>query len=218
MESSSPNPYFSKVADHPRILVNHSARIDENDIRKVREIQSKYKQCYIELGSGSGMHLIELAKRNPDKLCIGFELRYKRAYKTVEKAERVLIDNLYVLRVDYKYLGQLFPKESVDGIYVNFPDPWDKRRWHKNRVISKAFFDVCNDLLTKDGFISYKTDHKQYFESSLKLIDEIDYFKETAKSFDLYESPLAESTIPTEFECLFRSKGLPIYFIELKRI
>lgn len=215
MTSSVPNPYVSLIPTVAhRIPVNTTLDVPPTELAALREVMSAYPEVYCEIGSGSGAHLIERARRDPKALYIGIELRYKRAYRTVLKAERDGVENLYVLRTDAKHLLTLFPEKRLSGIYVNFPDPWDKRRWHKNRMMSQQFFENALKLLREGGYVSYKTDHQEYFESTIALLETLPNFEITEVTRDLYGSEYLDDNVPTEFERLFRSKGLPIYFLK----
>jgi len=215
MTSSVPNPYVSLIPTVAhRIPVNTTREVPRAEIEALQRLLSLSSKIYCEIGSGSGAHLIERARRDPESLYIGIELRYKRAYRTVLKAEREGVENLYVLRTDARHLPTLFEERKLDGIYVNFPDPWDKRRWHKNRMMSREFFDNSKNLLKEGGYVSYKTDHQEYFESTVALLETLEEYRIEEITRDLYASPYLEENVPTEFERLFRSKGLPIYYVK----
>ena len=109
------------------------------------------------------MHLIELGRQNPNDLFIGFEIRFKRAVRTIEKAKREGIDNVYICRVNASFMRDIFPKDSLSGVYINFPDPWPKDRHRKNRLLTKEFLEEMHSLLKEKTFFSFKTDHRDYF-------------------------------------------------------
>lgn len=200
------------------ILVNTATEPSEPDVRAVRALLSGAQRVVCELGSGSGRHLITLAKRSPDTVFIGMELRYKRAYRTIEKARQQGVSNLFVLRANAQDISKLFPAESLEAIYINFPDPWDKRRWLKNRLIQERFVAELANLLRPGGFFSYKTDHPEYFASAVAIIRANPRFAELRITDDLSASPWIEESVPTEFELLFRAKGLPICYSLFERI
>ena len=171
-----------------------------------------------ELGSGSGGHLVALAKQNPGTLHVGFELRFKRVFRTAEKALAADCKNLLVLQADARQLTKIFKPQSLDGIYVNFPDPWNKRRWHKHRLLCEAFFADAVQLLKTKGFIFHKSDHLDYFVATLKLLEANPNFRIVSLTHDLHQSDLAEGNILTEFEQLFCSQGLKINLLKAEKI
>jgi len=177
---------------------------------------SKFEQIYVELGSGSGMHLVELASQNPKVLVIGIEKRFKRAVKTAQKAQKRDLINLKVLRGQAEDLADIFLNQKINGIFINFPDPWDKAKWKKHRMINENSLKDFEKLLTADGFISHKTDHDNAFKDALELISKSN-FKIKNQSFDLLNSEYADSNIATEFEMLFKSQDKNINYVLLTK-
>lgn len=213
------NRYRSLVeAASEGIVVNTATEPSVKDIEAVRKLLEGSRQITCELGSGSGRHLITLAERSPEALFIGMELRYKRAYRTIEKARQQGISNLFVLRANARYLSKLFPAESLDAIYINFPDPWEKRHWLKNRLIQEGFVVEMAGLLRRGGLLSYKTDHPEYFASAVAIIRGNPRFSQRRVTEDLIASPWIGESIPTEFELLFRAKSLPICYALFERV
>jgi tRNA (guanine-N7-)-methyltransferase len=205
------NPYTKLVRTKPgRIVELEGRQLSAEGRATFDRLRAAHPRLLVELGSGSGGHLIELARRTPDALCLGFELRYKRAYRTIEKAERAGIENVMVLRADATTIGDLVEAETVDGCYVNFPDPWDKRRWLKKRLLNPDFLKVIHRLLRPGAVFAYKTDHRPYFDEVLERIRSEGSFALRAWTHHLYEHGEPPANIATEFEQLFVSQGLPI--------
>jgi tRNA (guanine-N7-)-methyltransferase len=183
----------------------------------ISAMKSRFKAIYVEIGSGSGMHIIQLAQNNPDTLCIGLEIRFKRAFKTGEKAEKLGLNNVLVLRTDARCLNDLFSQGEVDAFYINYPDPWDKRRWKKNRLLNQDMLATLHTLLRPEGHLRYKTDHQEYFASTLELLG-AGQWQRLKLTTDLVNSEWSEATIPTEFEYLFKSQDKPLCFLEARKV
>jgi tRNA (guanine-N(7)-)-methyltransferase len=219
------NPYVLKSDELPEHLANHQGRRAgawEASLASFLLLFAKYPRRCVELGSGSGAHLLGCAARDPACLHIGIEWRYKRAYRTVEKALRAGLENFFVFRGDFqKLLPDILPPQSLEGVSMHFPDPWEKKHWKKHRPLAKEFFLLLSNLIREKGYFSLKTDHAEYFESLLSLIlkePEIgQVFEIIELSRDLYASDYLASNIPTEFEGLFLSKNLPIFYLRLGR-
>lgn len=216
------NQYISLVKSKPESIL-HIENLEESKALwpVIACKQEAFSDLFLELGSGSGAHVIELARRNPKALFLGAEKRYKRCFRTVEKAERLDLDNLLMLRADFHhFFPHIFPEAALSGIYINFPDPWEKKRWKKHRSLNRGFFDDIQSLLKPDGFFYFKTDHGDYFEEVVSLIEAefSENFKILGISRDLHKSEFMEGNIETEFEQLFKSQGLPINFLKLKII
>jgi len=196
------------------IRAEHDREISGSSLMLLKEKRTTFSGSYVELGSGSGMHLLRLAQANPELLCIGLEIRFKRAFKTGEKAERLGLDNLIVFRTDAKQISTLFEPGSVSAFFVNYPDPWDKRKWLKNRLLNADLLKTMHTCLGPHGFLRYKTDHQEYFASTCELFLP-DLWETRKHTANLLESPWAESNIPTEFEQLFKSQGKPLCMVEV---
>jgi tRNA (guanine-N7-)-methyltransferase len=212
------NQYIQLVATKPGLIFGER----ENDLSEeartaFREKVRHYGRRFVELGSGSGMHLLHLAKKNPETLCTGFEIRFKRAFKTGEKAEKRGLENVAVLRADARQLPTLFEAESVDGFFVNYPDPWDKRRWWKNRLLNEQMVETMWLLLRPGGMLRYKTDHQEYFQSTLKLLSPAKWRLDKVTT-DLVTGPHMDTNIPTEFEQLWRAHAKPLAMLEAIKI
>jgi tRNA (guanine-N7-)-methyltransferase len=209
------NQYIQMVKTKPEFIVAENDRETPLQSKaKIRNQLGLYDDCYVEIGSGSGMHLLKLAEQAPRTLCIGLEIRFKRAFKTGEKAERLGLSNVLVLRTDARCISDLFSDGEVSGFFVNYPDPWDKRRWRKNRILNESMLDTMHRLLKKDGFLRYKTDHHEYFSSTVEIVPP-QRWKTVKHSTNMLNSPWAADTIPTEFEYLFRSQNKELCILEI---
>ena len=209
------NPYIDKTSEHEGVLYPFlkSIEFSENEQISFSKTIQNTKKIYLEFGSGSGGHLIDLAQANPDTLCIGFEIRYKRIVRTAEKAKEKGIKNIMLLRARAEHFPKYFQERKIDNVYVNFPDPWSKKKWKKHRLLSDEFLQSISKSLVNSGAFLYKTDHREYFEATLKLLQQASYFDLTAHSFDLYNSEYLSGNIKTEFEKLFLSKEQPIHYL-----
>jgi tRNA (guanine-N7-)-methyltransferase len=211
------NQYIQLVATKPKVIV---AEKDRETPAQSRETVAKARQAfsgvYVEIGSGSGLHLLELARQNPNILCVGLEIRFKRAFKTGEKAERLGLQNVLVVRTDARYIGEIFADGDLSAFFVNYPDPWDKRRWKKNRILNQEMITTMYTLLRVGGILRYKTDHHEYFHSTNTLL-KAPQWQQTKYSTDLLQSEWAQDNIPTEFEYLFKSQNKPLCLVEVAK-
>lgn len=211
------NQYIDLVTTKPDLIVS----LDEGNpgvaADWLAERSRPYQDVICELGSGSGGHLVQRAGQRPNALFVGFEIRFKRAYRTAEKAESADINNLVIARTSARHLHALFPAGRLAGVYVNFPDPWQKRRWKKHRLLQQPFLQEVLTALRPDGFFAYKTDHPECFEETVKILRTMPGFVITEETHDLHHSPYISDNIISEFEALFLSQHLPIHFIKAKK-
>ena len=214
------NKYLDLIQTKPELIIAPPSGVwgpaeHERFSHLALDRRAQVSGIVVELGSGSGQHLITQARTHPEVLFIGFELRFKRAYRTAEKAERLGIKNLLVLQHDARSLGDLFPQKSLAGVYINFPDPWSKRQWLKHRMLTLEFLGVLASRLQPGGFFSYKTDHRECFDAVVEALPHLP-FETTLLTRDLYSEGDLSDNVPTEFEGLFRSQNLPIHHLRLR--
>jgi tRNA (guanine-N7-)-methyltransferase len=119
----------------------------------------------IEVGFGSGRHLLHLAKENPDKIILGIEIHKPSIEQVLKRIEHEKIDNIRVLNHDARIILSKIQSNQLSEIYVHFPVPWDKKP-HR-RVINQDFIKEARRALKKDGFLHLRTDSENYFRYSL---------------------------------------------------
>lgn len=210
------NSYVLKASNFPGKLFEFKDY--QVDREKLGQVIKSNKKVFLEIGSGSGGHLIEVALKNPEGLFFGFELRYKRSVRTLEKAQKINLSNLHILHIDGRCFNELFDAQSISGVYVNFPDPWEKKSQLKHRLLNEKFFKDLYQVLNPRGFFSFKTDHQEYYQTVLSLLENDKNFLVTQQTDDLYSSEHLDNNIATEFEKLFCSKGQPIYYLKIEKI
>lgn len=208
------NPYRYLVGSFPGRLFEE--REGETSLNACKELINRESESYLEIGSGSGGHLLELAARNRNAAFLGCEVRYKRAVRTIEKATASDLQNVFIFRGEISKLIPAIPHNRLAGVYVNFPDPWAKRRDWKHRTLALPFLEAGTTLLRKSGFISVKTDHAEYFHFFMKHVRDHNRYMIDEISEDLYESPYLQRNIQTEFERLFVSQGKSIHYVKLR--
>ncbi len=164
---------------------------------------------HMEIGMGKGKFLLEMAKQNPDINYIGIEKFSSVLVRAIELRGEWEPDNLIFLRMDAEYVDQYFAPDEIDGIYLNFSDPWPKERHTKRRLTSLRFLDRYSHFLKPGGFLQFKTDNRPLFDFSLEQIRESGWHLEEC-SFDLYKDTPAPDNIMTEYEERFYRNGIPI--------
>lgn len=165
---------------------------------------------HIEIGIGKGQFIIELAKRNPDINYIGIEKYSSVLVRAIEKREQEPeLLNLFFIRMDAEYITDVFDKDEVGLIYLNFSDPWPKDRHAKRRLTSAHFLSLYDQFLSPEGKIIFKTDNRGLFDFSMEQIPEAGWILESY-TYDLHNSSYNEGNIMTEYEAKFSQMGTPI--------
>lgn len=169
---------------------------------------------YIEIGMGKGQFIRENAKRYPDINFIGIEKYDSVVAKCLPKIDENL-KNLAIVRMDALEIDQVFSHE-VDRIYLNFSDPWPKKRHHLRRLSSRIFLEKYENIFRKDSDICMRTDNSDLFCYSLMSFSEARYVLKNL-TLDLHQQ-MPDNLITTEYEDRFSSKGMPIYSVEAVKV
>lgn len=192
-------------------IVENQFSIQEPEQKKGKwaEVFGNDHPIHIEVGMGKGQFIIEMAKRNPEINYIGIEKYSSVLVRAVEKLEDFEQNNLRLIRMDAENIEEVFDKDEVDRIYLNFSDPWPKDRHAKRRLTSTRFLERYNNILTPEGRVMFKTDNKDLFDFSLEQVEEAGWILEN-HTYDLHHSEYNEGNVMTEYEEKFSAKGNPI--------
>lgn len=175
------------------------------------EVFGRKAPLHIEVGMGKGQFMMELALRNPDINYVGIEMYSSVLLRAVQKMEEAPMDNLRFIRMDAREIEEVFDKEEVDKIYLNFSDPWPKDRHAKRRLPSRQFLARFDQILKTDGNLEFKTDNRDLFDFAVEEVEPAGW-KIDAITYDLHhDEVMNDGNILTEYEEKFSSKGNPIY-------
>lgn len=118
---------------------------------------------YIEIGCGKGEFISQYPNIHPEWNFLGFEGREKRIRNILKKIDPQKNPNVRIIRlmVDAR-ITQIIPPQSVQGVYIQHPDPWPKKRHHKRRLIQQDFLDALASILAPDALVHISTDHAEY--------------------------------------------------------
>ena len=192
-------------------IIENQFSIQEPEQKKGKwaEVFGNDHPIHIEVGMGKGQFIIEMARRNPEVNYIGIEKYSSVLVRAVEKLEDFEQDNLRLIRMDAENIEEVFDKDEVDRIYLNFSDPWPKDRHAKRRLTSTRFLERYDNILTPEGRVMFKTDNKDLFDFSLEQVEEAGWILENY-TYDLHHSEYNEGNVMTEYEEKFSAKGNPI--------
>jgi len=120
-------------------------------------------RLHVDVGFGDGEFLTVLARRDPGRAVVGVELSFKRVLKVARRLSRSDLHNVRLLGVDAAWaVREAFEDESVESFWVNFPDPWPKRRHRRRRIIEPAFVGELSRRLMTGGSLYVATDAPDY--------------------------------------------------------
>jgi len=165
---------------------------------------------HIEIGMGKGKFIHAMAKEHPQINYVGIEKYSSVLLRAIQKMEQEPLPNLKFIRMDAEDICEVFGKEEVDQIYLNFSDPWPKDRHAKRRLPSRQFLARYNEILVKDGKLEFKTDNRDLFDFAVEELEPAGW-KADVITYDLHQdAALMEGNIMTEYEEKFSSMGNPI--------
>ncbi len=177
-----------------------------------KEIFGNDNPLYLEIGSGKGQFVCEMAKRHPEYNFLAVE---KVANVIVSGAERAIeegLENVRFLKCGAEYLTRLIPSQSVSGIYLNFSCPYPKKAYRNHRLTNERFLNIYKEIIAPGAEIHQKTDNMHFFEYSIEEFTRCGFALKNI-SLDLHNSDF-EDNIVTEYEQRFSSEGFPIYRLE----
>lgn len=199
------------------LLACHRFITTTEELQKKIAEKAKNKIC-IEVGMGKGEFITQMAFLNPDVLYIGIEVSMSilaLAIKKITKFEEennIVLDNLYLMSFDALHIAEVFHPNQIEKIYLNFSDPWPKKKHTKRRLTHENFLKEYEKILVPNGVIEFKTDNRGLFEYSLISMQNFGFtFLEVY--LDLHQTDIPN--IMTEYEKKFSSLG-PIYKLVAK--
>ena len=181
---------------------------------KYETLFEKKQPIHIEIGMGKGKFITEMAQLHPEINYIGIEKFDSVLIRALEKQEEMELSNLKLMRLDAEMIDEVFNHE-IDRIYLNFSDPWPKKRHAKRRLTSKEFLKAYDSIFKTTKEIIMKTDNRKLFEYSIMSFTNYGYQIEEI-SLNLYDDDIKEN-VATEYETKFHNLGYPIYRIVVKK-
>lgn len=180
---------------------------------------SGYDIRELEIGCGNGKFIVELAMNNKDKYFVGIEYSYKAAKKAVSKAYKRNIKNLTIIfgeanNVINKYLNG---KYYFDKIYLNFPDPWPKKKHAGRRFVNPENLKEIKRILKSGGIFRIATDHPVYKRHVLRTMHEDVNFVWTAKCGDDWRKEPSD-WVKTKYQQKAIREGRRPVFFDYKKI
>lgn len=169
---------------------------------------------HLEIGMGKGKFILEMALKYPNINFIGVEKFSSVASFAIKKIAPYNLPNLRIIIGDAIDLGEIL-KNKISCIYLNFSDPWPKKRHAKRRLTSREYLKSYDELFKDNKVIIQKTDNDELFLFSVTSLKEYGYNIEEI-NYDLNsEDP---SNVMTEYEEKFRNKGIKIKYLKAVKL
>lgn len=182
-------------------------------IKEPSQFKGKWKQnfdaLHVEIGSGKGQYVIEMAKKYPNKLFVGVERMPLIGAYILRELSLNPLKNVCVIIDHAQEISEWFEPNEIDVIHLNFSDPWPKKAHVKRRLTYPGYLEIYQKLLSKQGELHLKTDNEQFFEYSTLSLSQ---FGATCRDFSVnFRRETNDFDALTEYEQRFMSKGQPIY-------
>ena len=142
-----------------------------------------------EVGSGHGHFLTAYAAAHPRDTCVGIDIASERVVRADLKRRRSGLDHLHFVRADADdFLASMPERARFTSIFILFPDPWPKRRHHKNRIMKPQFLAGVAARSAKGARLHFRTDHEPYFrEAAAVLLEHADWIQADADTLPFEE-------------------------------
>jgi len=178
------------------------------------ETLSKLNGFNMEIGSGKGGFISQMAKANPDKQYIAIEKNLSCSGDIAKHIVEEELHNVKLMNVDVVHVLEALNEGVVDNIYLNFSDPWPKKRHEKRRLTSVDFLEKYVKVLKVGGYIFFKTDNEDLFEFSLKTFSNSSLV--IVEENNDYQGD-GENDFETEYEIKKKAMGLKIHRLVLRK-
>ncbi|MCK5110268.1 MAG: tRNA (guanosine(46)-N7)-methyltransferase TrmB [Arcobacteraceae bacterium] len=164
------------------------------------------KEIFIEVGFGSGRHLIHQALQNPDKIIIGLEIHTPSIEQMLKQVNIQGVINILAVNYDARLFLEFMKSNSISRVFVHFPVPWDKKP-HR-RVMSPEFIKESLRALKPNGTLELRTDSPNYFE----------YAKELLENFKEFPSQIIKNQdleVTSKYETRWKKQGKDIWDVTI---
>lgn len=165
----------------------------------------------LEIGPGRGDYLFYLAEQNPQHTVTAVEIKPQRVDKIVDRIQQRGLDNVCIIEGDGRKILQKFFNEhlSFEAIHINFPDPWPKNTYRKNRLITQEFLQLCANLLEAGGKFHFATDVDWYAAAVAKLMKNVPQMQSLLPEVITQNAGLV---FPTFFHEKWKQMGRTTYY------
>ena len=207
---------FKNLISFEEIAETSSNFLDIDSRPDWEELFGNRNPLNLEIGFGVGNFIIEMGIREPNENFIGIDFYHKGIRKVITRIAKYEICNARIVYGDAKEkIPLLFNPEELNRIYINFPDPWPKKRHHKRRLIKPGFIKVLAEKLNCGGEIHIATDHEAY---AMEILDFFEKEPALKNKNELGAFRSQKEGVPkSKYEKKFIRAGERIFYLEFKK-
>ena len=199
-----------RISEHHKYLVDNPLDMKG----KWHRVFENENPILAEFGCGRGQFIMTMAKQHPDRNYIAFECRGSIVLRTLEKATEENPANVVIVNENIIDVNEYFEENELSGIYLNFSDPWPKKRHAKRRLTNSRFLGGYRRILKPGCFIEFKTDNTDLFSYTIDEI-KINGMKILESTGDLHNTVLDAKYVTTEYEDKFHRSGKKINYCRM---
>lgn len=201
----------ARITEHNRYLIDDPKEKKGN----WPEVFGNRDPVFAEFGCGRGKFILEMAEHNPSCNYVAFECRSSIILRALEKAIVRNPHNLFFVNEHIIDIGEYFEENELSGIFLNFSDPWPKKRHEKRRLTHSGFLKRYKNILKPECSIDFKTDNNSLFSFTLNeaIKNNMAILESTD---DLHSSQLSARLVTTEYEDKFRDMGKRISYCKIR--
>jgi len=167
-----------------RFGIDNKQRVD------LENIFQRQAEKHLEIGFGTGEALLDMARKNPQNDYIGIDVYVQGIFRVLKQIDAENLDNVRLFQADaVDVLENCLISNSLDAVYLFFPDPWPKKRHHKRRLVQAEFVDLIANRLKSDGYFYLATDWQNYAEQMLAVLESNTHFINTAGAGNFSSRP-----------------------------
>ena len=170
----------------------------------------------LEIGTGNGYFFAHRCQTEPNRGLVGIEIKFKPLIQSIRRCLKQQSQNGRMVRFNASLVDWLFAEGELNNVFIHHPDPWEKEKKHKHRLIQDEYLRRMFHLQKSGSWLEFKTDSRDYFEWFLQKVNRSSY-QLSDRTYDLHHSSLADQNFITYFERIFLQQGLPICYALIYR-
>lgn len=192
---------LERLEEHGKVIIK-----PQENKGQWESLFSNNNPIHVEFGSGRGGFIVKIAEKNPNINYLAFERNSKVIIRGLNKLPENPPTNFYFVHSDIKKIEDIFNFNEIQRIYLNFSDPWPKKKHNRRRLTYRGFLKLYENILIPNGELHFKTDNNGLFEFSLEELKER-VWKVMMITRDLHNSEYIEGNFMTEYEEKFVQRG-----------
>ena len=200
----------------PKVIID-SVNVIDNSERQILNLTKyiKSKPLWLEIGFGSGEHLINQAQLNPSIVFFGCEPYINGVASLLAKIKEKRVNNIFIYPGDVRNLFDVLPSNSIDRVFLLYPDPWPKKRHNRRRFVNPEYLIPLCRVMKVAAQFRIATDVKEYCNHAVQEVLKLDFILREQNQND-FSSPW-EDWFPTRYEKKAQKNNKTSYYMTFQK-